>query len=249
MKRFSISYPELCLAAICSLLLATHAARAHTLPVSTLKLVPSATYLHLELMLNPFELTFFSELDANRDGRLEVGEWDGQGEAIALRILENLKLRVNDQPVVAEIAGLVQNYESHHIFVRAHFAVDARSARVSIESQLTTVTSGSHVTQVTFGTGERVQAARLDMQSNKVTFEPFEPVEEPSSSAPGPMARDGAPTLSAFNANEAAVVALLGLLLLAGIPPAVFSVLFTRHRAHGRELAHTAHHPATAGIH
>lgn len=248
MKRPSNLYSRLCLVAFCSMLLATHAARAHTQPVSTLRLVPSATYLHLELMLNPFELTFFSELDANRDGRLDVGEWDGQGEAIALRILENLKLRVNDQPVVAEIAGLVQTYESHHIFVRAHFGVDARNARVSIESQLTTVTSGSHATQVTFGTGERVQTTRLDMQSNKATFEPFQPVDAPSSSRPVAIASDGTRTLSVFKANEAAVVALLGLLLLAGIPPAVFSVLFTRHRARGRELAHTTHHPATAGI-
>ena len=66
------------LPALCSMLLATHTARAHTLPISTLTLVPDENYLHLELILNPFELTFFSELDANHDGRFDPdGVWDG----------------------------------------------------------------------------------------------------------------------------------------------------------------------------
>lgn len=246
MQRLLILSLRLCLAAICSMLLATHAARAHTLPISTLTLVPDESYLHLELILNPFELTFFSELDANRDGRLDPGEWDGQGEKIARRILEALKLRVNNRPIVADIAGLSQSYESHHIAVRAHFAVDARRAKVSLESQLAALTSGSHVTQVNFGTGEHVRAARLDMQSNTVTFEPIGAL---GSSGAGAMAGDGAQTISAFKANEMAVVVLLGLLFLAGVPPAVISVLFTRHRRNQTQLAHAAHHPATAGIH
>jgi hypothetical protein len=41
---------------------------------------------------------------------------------------------------------------------------------VSLESQLAALTSGAHITEVRFDAGERVQTARLDMQSNTVTF-------------------------------------------------------------------------------
>lgn len=244
MKRPSIRSLRLALAAFCSMLLATQAARAHTLPISTLTLVPDKSYLHFELTLNPFELTFYSELDANHDGRLDPGEWHGQGEKIAWRILEALKLRVDERLVVADIAGLSQSYESHHIAVRAHFAVDARRAKVSLESQLAALTSGSHVTQVNFGKGERLQAARLDMQSNQVTFEPFEP-----GPAPGSTVSTGDQSFTASKANDTAVAALLGLLLMAGIPPVVFCVLFSRRGAPGPEFAPTTYYRATAGIH
>jgi len=250
MKRLSLLTLRLCLAALCSTLLATHAARAHTLPISTLTLVPDESYLHLELALNPFELTFFSELDANRDGRLDPGEWDGQGEKIARRILEGLKLRVNNGPVVAaEIAGLSQSYESHHIFVRAHFAVDARRARVSLESQLAALTSGSHVTQVNFGAGEHVQAARLDMQSNKVNFEPFMPADAPGAVTGSTGKGRADSSFTAFKVNDTAVAALLGLLVLAGIPPIFFCALVRRSRPTQEPVAPTSGIPATVGIH
>ena len=153
MKRLSLLSRRAGLVAVGATWLVVHTARAHTLPISTLTLVPDESYLHLELTLNPFELTFFGELDGNRDGRLDPGEWTGHGENIAWRLLEALKLRVNNRPVTADIAGLSQSYESHHIAVRAHFAVDARRARVSLESQLAALTSGSHITQVNLGTG------------------------------------------------------------------------------------------------
>ena len=240
---------RLCLPALCSTLLGTHAARAHTLPISTLTLVPDENYLHLELILNPFELTFFSELDANHDGRLDPGEWSGQGEKIAWRILDCLKLRVNDRPVVADIAGLSQSYESHHIAVRAHFAVDARRARVSLDSQLAALTSGSHITQVNFGTGERVQAARLDMQSNKVTFEPAEPADVLGAATGSAGKGAAASSFTAFKVNETAVAALLGLLLMAGIPPLVFCAVVRSGRRAQEQVAPTSDIPATVGIH
>jgi hypothetical protein len=147
---------------------------AHTLPISFLTLVPDENYLHLELTLNPFELTFFSELDANRDGRLDPGEWNGQGEKIAWRILDAVQVRVDGRLVVPDIAGLTPSYESHHITVRAHYAVDARKAAVSVESKLAGITSGAHLTQLSFGNGDHTQAARLEGQSNQAKFEPTE---------------------------------------------------------------------------
>ncbi len=227
------------------LLLLAMPAAAHTLPVSFLHLVPDADYLHLELTLNPFELTFFSELDANKDGRLDPGEWSGQGEKIAWRILEALKLRVNNRLLVAEIAGLTQSYESHHITVRAHFAIDARRAKVSLESELAALTSGSHITQVNFGRGERVQAARLDMQSNKVTFEPLDTGQAVGSTSIGEAPK----AFTAFKTNDTAVLALLGLLFVAGIPPVFFGVLFSHHRIARKSLPPAAPVPVPDGIH
>jgi hypothetical protein len=208
-------------------------ARAHTLPISSLTLMPDEDYLHLELTLNPFELTFFSEVDANGDGRLDPGEWEGQGESIALRILERLTLGVNGRVVNAEIAGLSQNYDSHHIAVRAHYAVDARQARVTVQSQLAALTSGSHVTQVTFGRGEQVQAARLEMQSPQATFEALVPPAAHGSS----KGTDETQSIAAFKVNETAVAVLLGLLLVAGIPPLFFGVLLSHRRLARGQLA------------
>ena len=223
---------------LCSALLITHASRAHTLPISELTLVADEACLHLELTLNPFELSFFSELDVNRNGALELREWQGQGEKIAWRILENLTLRVNGRQVTADIAGLSQTYESHHIFVRAHFPADGRGARVSLESRLAELTSGSHVTQVTYGAGERVQFARLDMQSNKVTFEPLEVSRALTSAATVANVSD----FTAWQANERAVIALLGLLLFAAAPPAVFFVLSTRLTTNHNQVLDGAYH-------
>src|SRR4030095_16310888 len=109
--------------------------------------------------------------------------------------------------------------------VRAHFLVDARMARVSVESELTEVTGDSHITQVTFGTGERVQAAQLDRQSNRVTFEPME-----SADLPGASVGNGSADLSvaAFTMNETGVMVLLGLFLLTALPPTFFCALVRR---------------------
>jgi hypothetical protein len=246
MKRLSLLSFPLCLAALAMTLLAADSSRAPARPISTLTLVPVQNELLLDLTFNPRELTFLSELDANRDGRLDPGEWSGQGEKIARRILERLILRVNDQPVVAEIAGLTQSYESHDISVRAHFTVAARRARVSLESQLAVLTSGSHMTQVAFGNGERVQTAQLDRESNKVTFEPAGALARTSlDTTPGQSAQ----MFSAFQTNETAVAVLLGLLFLAGIPPAFFSVLFHYRRAHQHPIASSEQATVTARAH
>jgi hypothetical protein len=249
MKRRLLLSLQLGLVALCAALFVPHPARAHTLPISTLTLVPDETYLHLELTLNPFELTFYSELDANRDGRLDPREWSGHGEYIARRILEGLKLRVNDRPVEAEIAGLSQSYESHHLAVRAHFAVDARQARVSIESRLASLTSGSHVTEVNFVTGDRVQAARLDMQSNRATFGPVESATAAGPTAGGAVVGESPRTVTASQANELAVATLLGLLLLAGVPPAFFCALLRRRRLAQALLAPVTPAAAPSAIH
>ena len=177
---------------------------AHTLPISYLTLVPDENYLHLELTLNPSELVFFSELDANRDGRLDPAEWKGQGETIAWRILDNLKVRVDGRLVTPEIAGLAQSYESHHLTVGAHYAVDVRQTTLSVESKLSEITSGSHLIQVSFGSADHMQAARLDGQSNLATFEPVEkPITLPVA------ARAPAAQIGVVGQHELVVILLL----------------------------------------
>jgi hypothetical protein len=150
---------------------------AHTLPISFLQVVPDADYLHLELSLNPFELSFFSELDANKDGRLDPSELAGQQALVARRILDCLKVRVGGKPAEAEVSGITPDVDSHHFTLRAQYPVDARSVSLEIESSLGTITSGSHLTQVTYLLAGRRQLAQLDMQSAKVTFEPPEKVQ------------------------------------------------------------------------
>lgn len=149
-------------------------AAAHTLPISYLTVVPGEEYVHLELVLNPFELSFFSEIDRNKNARLEPAEIENQEANLCGRILDCLKLRVNGTPVTAEISGFTPDLDSHHATVRAHYRVDARRLPLAIESKLAALTSGSHLTQVTCRRGEHIQTARLDMQSTTATFEPVE---------------------------------------------------------------------------
>ena len=168
---------------------------AHTLPISYLSLVPDADYLHLELVLNPFELNFFSELDTNKDGRLEPAELQGRQELVSGRILDCVKLRVGGQPVAAEVAGVTPDPDSHHLTLRAQYHVDARHRPLEVQSSLVSITSGSHLTQVTYRSAGHERLAQLDMQSPRVTFEPF---ETPGAAVPPPPAKRVAASFAVF---------------------------------------------------
>jgi hypothetical protein len=144
---------------------------AHTLPISYLYVVPDTDYVHLELTLNPFELSFFSELDRNKNGLLEPPELEAQKENVARRLVGAIKLRVNGHIVPTEVAGLTLDMDSHHLTLRAHYRVDARRAPLTVESALPELTSGSHLTQATYLRAGQRQLAQLDMQSRVVTFD------------------------------------------------------------------------------
>lgn len=165
---------------------------AHTLPISFLTLVPDADYLHAELVLNPFELSFFAELDANHNRQLEPSELQANADALTRRLLDALKVSVGGKTLVAETAGFAPDAETHHIAFRAHYRVDARQAPVSIKSGLGVMTSGSHVTHVTFGK-QPVQQARLDMQTHLAVFNA--PVEIPRAPAQQPQTKAGTPVV------------------------------------------------------
>jgi hypothetical protein len=143
---------------------------AHTLPISYLHLVADTNYLHLELTFNPFELSFFSELDSNHNGRLEPSELEGKQDQVTPRILDCLKIYIDGKLVRAEVAGLMPDLDSHHVTLRAHYLIKGPMAKITLESSLTSITSGSHLTQVTFLHDGQRQLAQLDLQSPTVTF-------------------------------------------------------------------------------
>jgi len=171
-------------------------AHAHTLPISYLYVVPDKEYIHLELILNPFELSFFSELDQNKNGQLEPAELEAQKENVTRQLVGALKLSVIGKLIPAEVSGLTPDVDSHHLTLRAHYRVDARRSALTIESTLPRLTSGSHLTQVTFLRTDQRQLAQLDMQSPRATFQPVEAAAQTSLTG-GPV-RQAAPPFGPF---------------------------------------------------
>ena len=83
-KRRALPVALRCLGAALGML--ALGAGAHTLPISYLHFIPDADYLHLELVFNPFELTFMSEVDENKDGELSPAELQAHGQMVADRL-------------------------------------------------------------------------------------------------------------------------------------------------------------------
>lgn len=146
---------------------------AHTLPISYLRLQSDADYLHLELIFNPFELTFISEVDDNHDSELNSPELTAHGDVVAKRVVAALKVSVAGKAVTAETAGMDPEMSGHHVRLRAHYKVDARSLPLTIESELNSITSSSHLIQATYTCGGQQRLAQMDAQSPKATFQPF----------------------------------------------------------------------------
>ncbi len=171
---------------------------AHTLPISYLRLVPEADYLHLELIFNPFELALMSEVDDNKDAELDLGELARHGQVVADAVVGALKLRAGGAVLRPETAGMDPDLSGHHVRLRAHYKVDARGLPLTIESDLPALTSLSHLTQVTYDNGTNRQLAQFDSHSRRVTFQP-----------PVPLTSAVAPAVS--RGRAAASVALLAL--------------------------------------
>lgn len=182
MMRTHSFHPSRFALVVGGLLLCALSAWGHTLPISFLNVVADNEYVHVELMLNPFELNFFSELDLNRNGFLEPLELSGREESVARKIVDCVKLRLKGRLVTPEGAGIAAEIDGHHFTMRAHYCVDARRSPLTIECSLVSVTSGSHLTQVTYLSSGRRQFANLDQQTASVTFAPVTGVKVSSSS-------------------------------------------------------------------
>src|SRR5690606_13485907 len=79
---------------------------AHTLPISYLTLVKDKNYLHAELTLNPFELDFMSEIDANQDNVLDSAVLRDSDKLLSKRIFQHIKIRADGKFLSAETAGI-----------------------------------------------------------------------------------------------------------------------------------------------
>ena len=154
------------------LALSSGRAAAHTLPISYLRLVPDADYLHLELVFNPFELTFVPEVDENKDGELNLAELAAHGQLVADRVVGAIKLSAGGATLRPETAGMDPDLNGHHVRLRAHYKVDARRLPLTVESDLPALTSSSHLTQITYVNDGHQQLAQLDPHSRKATFQP-----------------------------------------------------------------------------
>ena len=156
------------LAGLC--LCVSRAVGAHTLPISYLLVVPGAEYLHLEFVLNPFELNGWSLLDKNEVDRVEHDEIAPAQEKLARQVLEAITVRIDGKPVAAEVAGIEPEPNSHHLTLRGQYRVDARRAKVGIESRLSSTLGMSHLTQVTLLRDGRQQLAQLTASGASAEF-------------------------------------------------------------------------------
>lgn len=131
------------------------------MPLSEVRIVADQQRLHLEIMLNAWELQFFSELDADKNGEISRQELADRAEEIARLIIDHIHVQVDDQLVVADVTGIVPVYNTHHLSFRAHYAVDATSADVKVSTELASITHAGHVVDIVFQRPHTKQQARL----------------------------------------------------------------------------------------
>ncbi len=158
------------IAAVSLLAIGESRVQAHNLPISEMMLVADEEYLHMEIVLNATELTFFHELDRDQNGHLNLTEVADRSEEVSRRVVDCFEIRVDGQVVEADIVGLVPNYNTHHLTIRAHFPVDATEASVELTSRLAAITHGAHLVQVVYRTPHENHRARLNSTSAPVLF-------------------------------------------------------------------------------
>jgi hypothetical protein len=147
------------------------AAFAHDLPISNMAIVVDQNAVHLELVLNAEELSFFSEIDTNNDGLAGLKEVEAKSEQISKTIVDCFKLLIDGKPAPAAVYGVVPDIGTHHLTIRAHYSIDAREMPVHLTSDLAAITQRAHVVEVTFRRPNVRQAARLDAHSREVLFD------------------------------------------------------------------------------
>ena len=152
---------------------------AHTLPISYLTVVPDKNYVHVELVLNPYELSFFPELDANHNRILDRDEMARFRQVGTELLLGAIEIRVEGRPgiALADSAGTELALGSHHVVLRAHYPIDARQLPLKVVCTLTKITSGGHVTVVNYINKGRKQTVLLDRPGAEASFDPGTPHE------------------------------------------------------------------------
>jgi hypothetical protein len=150
------------------------AANAHMLPISYLTVVPDKTHVHVEFVVNPYELQFFSEVDKNHNNVLDPEEL-GAFERLAKAYLANLiEIQVGGKLIKADVAGANLAVGTHHVVIRAHYPVDARDVPISIHCNLWGVLRTSDVIIIKYINKGRTQSRLLESGKKVVTFDPAE---------------------------------------------------------------------------
>ena len=184
---------------------------AHDLPISNMMIVAAEDMMHVELMLNAAELSFFTEVDRDKNGLLDPAELRAQSDQVSQLIVDCFSFRIDGSLIAAAVHGVVPEIGTHHLTIRAHYAGDAREAPVSVESRLVAITRSSHVIEVVLQRPDERLSARLDARDPDVYFDyeraddMSEPMESLSDSGKAP--RTGTTLLIAL-------ATLLGSLLL-----------------------------------
>jgi hypothetical protein len=149
-------------------------ANAHMLPISYLTVVPDTTHVHVEFVVNPYELQFFSQVDKNHNNVLDPEEL-GAFERLAKAYLVNLiEVEVGGKLIQADVAGANLAVGTHHVVIRAHYPVDARDVPISIHCNLWGVLRNSDVIIVKYINKGRTQSRLVDSSKKLVTFDPAE---------------------------------------------------------------------------
>ncbi|MEW5978648.1 MAG: polysaccharide lyase family protein [Acidobacteriota bacterium] len=144
--------------------------RAHTLPVSDVILAPDENYVHLELLMNPFDLAFFSEIDGNHNRLLDPAELTQHQNVLTRKVLESLRLDLNGRTLHPEVAGTSLSLSDHHLILKAHYPIVALGGRLSLHSRLNEITHAGHLTRVQLIDGSRKSSAVLDARSVAAEF-------------------------------------------------------------------------------
>lgn len=167
----TITKSAVCLLALAGLVTGVS---AHTLPISYLTVVPDTTHVHVEFVVNPYELQFFSQVDKNHNNVLDPKEL-APFERLAREYLVSLiKLHVGGKVVAADVAGASLAPGTHHVVIRVHYPVDARNVPLAIGCNLWSVLRNSDVIIVKYINHGRTQSRLVDSSKKLVTFDPAE---------------------------------------------------------------------------
>ena len=196
-------------------------ALAHDLPISEMMLAADEDRLHLEIVLNASELNFFSELDLDKNGHLTPMELAERDEQVARQVVDRIEIYIDDQLVQADVAGIVPNYNTHHLTIRAHYPVDATSAKVEVSSRLAAITHATHLLQLTFQRPLATQKAGLTTRRAVAHFPALTP--ESSATAQISTANQDSPK-EASQSWWKRLGLPFGLLLLFGTIPILFTI-------------------------
>jgi hypothetical protein len=144
------------------------------LPISYLTVVPDTTHVHMEFVVNPYELQFFNEVDKNHNNVLDPEELDAFEHLARACLVNRLELQVDGRTIKADVAGANLAVGTHHVVIRTHYPVDARDVPITIHCYLWGVLRNSDVIIFKYINRGHTQSRLVDSSKKVVTFDPSE---------------------------------------------------------------------------